>query len=146
LSTPKENRCDSCHLPPPLPPLHCRFLESFDEKSKRKKDGSCHMQHAKRSWGYTAQKEMLAFFILIYGFSLMAKTMDSFLPLDCKSLPLFIYVEQPLEYKLITCPCPRALPGVKRDLVKERNFSKAKLPAQKINFALSRLTKQLFAP
>jgi hypothetical protein len=71
----------------------------------------------------------------------MAKTMVLFLPLDCKLLPLFIYVEQPLEYKLVTCPCPRALHGLKRDLVKERNFSKAKLLAQKINFASSPLTK-----
>jgi hypothetical protein len=70
----------------------------------------------------------------------MAKTMVSFLALDCKLLPLFIYVEQPIEYKLVTCPCPRALPRVKRDLVNERNFSKAKLPAQKINFASSPLT------
>jgi hypothetical protein len=44
--------------------------------------------------------------------------------------------EQPLEYKLVTCPHPRALPGVKRDLVKEKNFSKAKLLTQKNKFCL----------
>jgi hypothetical protein len=130
--TPKEKGCDSCPLPTPL---HCRFLESFDEKSKRKKDGSCHMTHAKRSWGLYSSKEMLAFFYSrVWIFPYGKNPWCHFCHWIANCCHYFIYVEQPLEYKLVTCLCPRALPGAKRDLVKERNFSKAKIAPSENEF------------